>query len=176
MEHLLRDISSSSSAPSSSLLTTQSLSTRVTSQLNALRGLHARLLEIGEYLTSVRKSKLPINHQVVYHLQEIVGLLPQLGGDVELGKAFRVGVNDSTMVVYLSALIRTVLALHDLSRLLGCLWVLLIHVVENRIVNAQQELEDARTPEEKKTDAAASAAGVKTEDVEKAMKETEEKK
>jgi len=95
---------------------------------------------------------------------------------VELGKAFRVGVNDSTMVVYLSALIRTVLALHDLSRLLGCLWVLLIHVVENRIVNAQQELEDARTPEEKKTDAAASAAGVKTEDVEKAMKETEEKK
>ncbi len=56
-----------------------------------------------------------MNHQVIYHLQEIVSLLPQLGGDVELGKAFRVGVNDSTMVVYLSALIRTVLALHELS-------------------------------------------------------------
>ena len=116
VEHLLRDVSSSSAAPSSSLLTTQSLSTRVTSQLNALRGLHARLIEIGEYLTSVRKSKLAVNHQVIYHLQEIVGLLPQLGGDVELGRAFRVGVNDSTMVVYLSALIRTVLALHDLSK------------------------------------------------------------
>ena len=115
VEHLLRDVASSSAAPSSSLLTTQSLSTRVTSQLSALRGLHARLLEIGEYLTAVRKGKMPVNHQVVYQLQEIVGLLPQLGGDVELGKAFRVGVNDQTMVVYLSALIRTVLALHDLS-------------------------------------------------------------
>ena len=58
---------------------------------------------------------MPINHQVISQVQEVVGLLPQLGGDVELGKAFRVGVNDSSMVVYLSALIRTVLALHDLS-------------------------------------------------------------
>ncbi|CAD6572618.1 MAG: proteasome regulatory particle subunit [Tremellales sp. Tagirdzhanova-0007] len=160
VEHLLRDISSSSSAPSSSLLTTQSLTTRVTSQLSALRGLHARLIEVGEYLTSVQNSKLPVNHQVIYHLQEIVGLLPQLGGDVDLGKAFRVGVNDSTMVVYLSALIRTVLALHDL--------------IENRIVNAQQELEDAKSPEEKKTDVAAVAAGVKSGDVDKAKKESDE--
>lgn len=117
VEHLLRDISSSSSAPSSSLLTAQSLSTRVSSQLQSLRGLHARLNEVSEYLQLVQANKLPINHQVIYHLQEIVGLLPQLGGDVELGKAFRVGVNDSTMVVYLSAMIRTVLALHDLSQL-----------------------------------------------------------
>lgn len=115
VEHLLRDVASSSSAPSSSLLTTQSLSTRVTSQLSALRGLHARLAEIGEYLDAVRKGKMPINHQVVYHVQEVVGLLPQLGGDVDLGKAFRIETNDSSMVVYLSALIRTVLALHELS-------------------------------------------------------------
>lgn len=60
---------------------------------------------------------MPINHQVISQVQEIVGLLPQLGGDAELGKAFRVGVNDSSMVVYLSALVRTVLALHDLSEL-----------------------------------------------------------
>lgn len=58
---------------------------------------------------------MPINHQVISQVQEVVGLLPQLGGDAELGKAFRVGVNDSSMVVYLSALVRTVLALHDLS-------------------------------------------------------------
>lgn len=87
----------------------------MTAQLSSLRGLHSRLLEIGEYLSAVRKGKLPINHQVIYQLQEIVGLLPQLGGDVDLGKAFRVGVNDQSMVVYLSAMIRTVLALSDLS-------------------------------------------------------------
>lgn len=115
VEHLLRDISSSSSAPSSSLLTTQSLSTRVASQLQSLRGLHARLHEIGEYLEAVRSGKMPVNHQVVYQLQEIMGLLPQLGGDVELGKAFRMGVNDQSLVVFLSSMIRTVLALHDLS-------------------------------------------------------------
>lgn len=115
VEHLLRDVTSSSGAPSSSLLTTQSLSTRVTTQLSALRGLHARLADIGEYLDRVRSGKMPINHQVISQVQEIVGLLPQLGGDAELGKAFRTGVNDSSMVVYLSALVRTVLALHDLS-------------------------------------------------------------
>jgi hypothetical protein len=42
-------------------------------------------------------------------------LLPQLGGDVDLGKAFRAGVNDQSIIVYLSSIIRTVLALHDLS-------------------------------------------------------------
>ncbi|KAK8853041.1 hypothetical protein IAR55_003742 [Kwoniella newhampshirensis] len=162
VEHLLRDISSSSSAPSSSLLTTQSLSTKVTSQLQSLRGLHSRLVEIQDYLLAVRKGKLPLNHQVVYQLQEIMGLLPQLGGDVELGKAFRVGVNDQTLVVYLSAMVRTVLALHDL--------------IENRIENAQQEIEDAKSPSEKENEAAAEAAGLKAADVAKAKKEAEEEK
>ncbi|KAE8537662.1 hypothetical protein D1P53_005718 [Cryptococcus gattii VGV] len=143
VEHLLRDISSSSSAPSSSLLTTQSLSTRVASQLQSLRGLHARLHEIGEYLEA-----------------EIMGLLPQLGGDVELGKAFRMGVNDQSLVVFLSSMIRTVLALHDL--------------IENRIQNAQQDIEDAKSPAEKANEARAEAAGIKAEDVAKAKKEAEE--
>ncbi|GFZ48514.1 26S proteasome regulatory subunit RPN8 [Saitozyma sp. JCM 24511] len=160
VEHLLRDVAASSSVPSSSVLTTQSLSTRVTSQLSSLRGLHARLRDIGEYLEHVRAGKLPLNHQILGQLQEIVGLLPQLGGDADLGKAFRVGTNDSTMVVYLSALIRTVLALHDL--------------IENRIEMAQQEIEDAKSPEEKAAEAAAAAAGIKASDVEKAKKEKEE--
>jgi 26S proteasome regulatory subunit N8 len=177
VEHLLRDVSSSSGAPSSSLLTTQSLSTRVTTQLSALRGLHARLADIGEYLDRVRAGKMPINHQVISQVQEVVGLLPQLGGDAELGKAFRVGVNDSSMVVYLSALVRTVLALHELSEFprastFGvCKARKLIGVVDNRISMAQQELDDAKTPEQKKAEAAAEAAGVKAEDVEKARKE-----
>ena len=96
---------------------------------------------------------------------------------MDLGKAFRVGVNDSTMVVYLSALIRTVLALHDLSKESHLLpsHTADINTVENRIVNSQQELEDAKSPEEKKTDMAAVAAGVKPGDVEKAKKESEEK-
>lgn len=160
VEHLLRDVASTSGAPSSSLLTTQSLSTRVASQMNALEGLSARLNEISDYVSAVRKGQLPVNHQIIYHLQEIMGLLPQLGGDVDVGKAFRVGNNDSSLVVYLSSLIRTVLALHDL--------------IENRITNAQQEIEDAKSPEERKVDEAAAAAGVKTGS-EKAKKDGEGK-
>lgn len=36
---------------------------------------------------------------------------------MDLGKAFRSGVNDQSIIVYLSSIVRTVLALHDLSEL-----------------------------------------------------------
>lgn len=122
MEHLLRDVASTSSAPSSSLLTTQSLSTRVAAQLTALEGLSARLTEIVDYLVAVQQKKLTVNHQIIYHVQEILGLLPQLGGNVDVGQAFRVGGNDSGLVTYLSSMIRTVLALHDLSECRCSAW------------------------------------------------------
>jgi 26S proteasome regulatory subunit N8 len=111
---LLRDIPT----PGASLLTNSSLSTRVSAQLSSLKGLHARLLEIRDYLDAVRQGRLPVNHQIIYQLQDIVNLLPDLGDDGATGKAFRVGVNDQMAVVYLSGIIRTVLALHDLSMLL----------------------------------------------------------
>jgi 26S proteasome regulatory subunit N8 len=140
-----------------------------------LRGLHTRLAEIGTYLESVRDGKMPINHQVIYQLQEVIGLLPQLGGDVDLGKAFRAGVNDQSIIVYLSSIIRTVLALHDLSE---CLQPKILNIVdpivENRISNAQQELEDAKSPESKEHDKAAEAAGVTPAEVEKAKREKEQ--
>lgn len=85
------------------------------SQLNALEGLSSRLTEIAEYLVAVQQNQLSVNHQIIYHIQEIMGLLPQLGGNVDVGKAFRMGNNDSGLVVYVSSMIRTVLALHDLS-------------------------------------------------------------
>jgi 26S proteasome regulatory subunit N8 len=56
-----------------------------------------------------------INNQIMYHVQEIVGLLPRVEGDGEMGKAFRTVGNDGGLVCYLGGMIRTVLALHDLS-------------------------------------------------------------
>ncbi|KAL7419259.1 proteasome regulatory particle subunit [Cryptotrichosporon argae] len=160
VEHLLRDISSSSAAASSSLLATQSLSNRVAAQLDSLRGLHARLTDISDYLEAVRAGKMPVNHQVVDQVQEIVGLLPQLGGDVELGRAFRVQVNDQNVLVYLGLIVRTVLALHNL--------------IDNRIANVQQEIEDAKTPEEKRADKA-KTEGKKDEAKDKDGKDGKEK-
>jgi 26S proteasome regulatory subunit N8 len=140
--------------------------------------LHTRLAEIGDYLSLVRDGKLPINHQVIYQLQEIIGLLPQLGGDVDLGKAFRAGVNDQSIIVYLSSIIRTVLALHDLSKLSYSRGARIKadQLVENRIFNAQQELEDVKSPESKEHEKAAEAAGVSVAEVAKALREKEDEK
>jgi 26S proteasome regulatory subunit N8 len=95
------------------------LSTRVSAQLSSLKGLHSRLVEIRDYLALVAKGKLPVNHQIMYHLQDVFNLLPDLDGQAEEARlkrrAFRSETNDQLMLVFLSSLVRSVLALHDLS-------------------------------------------------------------
>ena len=49
-------------------------------------------------------------------------------------------------------------------------------LVENRISNAQQELEDVKSPESKEHEKAAELAGVTPEEVAKAIREKEEDK
>lgn len=103
VEHLLRDIKD---------LSTATLSTRMSDLLSSLRGLSSRLYEIREYLNDVESGKLPVNHQVIYHLQDVFNLLPALQGPK--GKARTTTTNDGLLVTYLSSLIRAVVALHDL--------------------------------------------------------------
>lgn len=42
---------------------------QVTGKLAALKGLDARLREIRGYLDHVVDGKLPLNHEILYHLQ-----------------------------------------------------------------------------------------------------------
>jgi 26S proteasome regulatory subunit N8 len=56
---------------------------------------------------------MPVNHQIVYHLQDALNLLPDLGGR-ELQESFVSSTNDWLLVVYLSSLVRAVIALHAL--------------------------------------------------------------
>jgi 26S proteasome regulatory subunit N8 len=56
---------------------------------------------------------MPLNHQIAYHLQDALNLLPDLR-DPALTGAFATSTNDELLVVYLSALVRAVLALHAL--------------------------------------------------------------
>ncbi|KAG8961463.1 proteasome regulatory particle subunit [Tulasnella sp. 419] len=123
VEHLLRDIKHS---------TTTTLSTRVSEQLASLRGLQSRILEIRDYLRSVARGDLPINHQIIYHLQDALNLLPDLE-DPTKTKAFTTDTNDQLLVVYLSSLLRSVIALHAL--------------VDNKAENGKAELDS----EEKKS-------------------------
>jgi 26S proteasome regulatory subunit N8 len=108
VEHLLRDIKD---------LSTGTLSTRVTNQLTSLRGLHTRLTEIADYLGQVTRGELEVNHQIIYNLQDAFNLLPNLEAAERTGSgktSFTVATNDQLLVMYLSSLIRAVIAIHNL--------------------------------------------------------------
>jgi 26S proteasome regulatory subunit N8 len=109
VEHLLRDLKESSG----------DLATRITSQLESLRGLESRLREVAVYLDKVLNEELPVNHAILEVLQDVFNLLPNLSPGSESGvgdleRSFRVKTNDQLMCIYLSSMIRAVLALHDL--------------------------------------------------------------
>ncbi|KAI9819805.1 MAG: proteasome regulatory particle subunit [Thelocarpon impressellum] len=143
VEHLLRDIRD---------VAVGTLSTRITSQLQSLQGLHLRLRDIGQYLQKVLDGELPVNHAILGNLQDVFNLLPNLstpkapseaaaatngvdGGpgasgdssssNSELARAMSVKTNDQLMTIYLSSLIRAITAFHDL--------------IENKIQNRQQQ-------------------------------------
>ena len=133
VEHLLRDIRDQAVG---------TLSSRITSQLQSLQGLHLRLRDIQSYLRKVSSGELPINHAILGNLQDVFNLLPNLStpkpadetkgakkSESELAHAMSVKTNDQLMAIYLSSLIRAITAFHDL--------------IENKIQNrrAQQEKE-----------------------------------
>ncbi|XP_060602275.1 26S proteasome non-ATPase regulatory subunit 7-like [Ruditapes philippinarum] len=104
VEHLLRDIKDT---------TVGTLSQRITSQLMGLKGLHAHAQDINSYLQKVSSGQLPINHQIIYQLQDVFNLLPDVNLQ-QFVKAMYVKTNDQMLVVYLASLIRSVIALHNL--------------------------------------------------------------
>jgi 26S proteasome regulatory subunit N8 len=146
VEHLLRDIKDS---------TTTTLATRVSEQLASLRGLAARLSDVQRYLVDVARDDdggAPVNHQVVYLLQDAFNLLPDLGDPV-LTTGFASTTNDALLVVYLSSLLRAVIALHAL--------------VDNKATIGRAELEDGGSKEkdkEKEKQKAKAAEGEKDKD------------
>lgn len=104
VEHLLRDINDPS---------TGTLALQIQQKVNGLKGLLARLTEIRAYLDKVTSGKMPINNQITYNLQNIFNLLPNLNVD-ELVKSMFIKTNDMHLVMYVSSLVRAILALHGL--------------------------------------------------------------
>jgi 26S proteasome regulatory subunit N8 len=158
VEHLIRDIRDVAAG---------TLSTRITSQLQSLQGLHLRLRDIGAYLQKVLDGELPVNHSILGNLQDVFNLLPNLGSAAnskgateeqthsELARAMSIKTNDQLMAIYLSSLIRAITAFHDL--------------IENKIQNRQQQEEkDGVSPESPKE-------GEKKEGEDKANGEKEDK-
>lgn len=104
VEHLLRDINDP---------TVSHLAKKIRAKMTALGGLQGHLEEMGAYLQHVLDGKLPVNNQVIYNIQTIFNLLPNVNVEA-LVRAMFAKSNDFYMVIYLSALIRSVIALHNL--------------------------------------------------------------
>merc|ERR1712004_932358 len=87
-------------------------------------GLQSQLEDIQAYLEKVANGELDISHPIIYQLQDVFNLLP----DVKLDSFVRsvyVKTNDQMLVVYLASLIRSVVALHNL--------------INNKIANSDAE-------------------------------------
>jgi 26S proteasome regulatory subunit N8 len=129
VEHLLRDVKD---------MTISTLANQVTQKLGALRGLAARLQEVDTYLHNVLSGRLPVNHQIVYKLQDVFNLLPNLHVE-SLVKAFAVKTNDMMLAVYLASIIRAIVAMHNL--------------LNNKLLNREKEqaaeAKEAKALEEK---------------------------
>merc|ERR1711977_130353 len=104
VEHLLRDIKDTSIS---------TLTQQVSQRLNAMKGLHSRLGDMQTYLENVLTGKLPVNHQIIAHMQDVFNLLPNLSME-SMVKAFAIKTNDMMVLIYVSSMIRSVIALHNL--------------------------------------------------------------
>lgn len=78
---------------------------------------------------------MPLNHQIIYHLQDALNLLPDLS-DSSITQSFASSTNDQMLVVYLSSLLRAVIALHAL--------------VDNKTTIGKAELEESEKEKSKK--------------------------
>lgn len=143
VEHLLRDIKDT---------TLGSLSQLVTNQLLGLKGLNVQIQAIKNYLEAVLADKLPMNHTIIYLLQDIFNLLPDVTSENFVNSSF-IKTNDQMLVVYLASLVRSVIALHNL--------------INNKIANRDAEKKESQKDTKKETDKEATEKKVDAKDAEK---------
>lgn len=146
VEHLLKDVRDQAAA---------GLSIKLTNQLNSLRGLQRKLKDIVAYLEKVANNEFPVNHIILGKLQDIFNLLPNLGTpdkDEMIGsshvldnvtnnleKALTVKTNDELMIIYISNLVRAIVAFDNL--------------IENKIQNKKLLEKHSKVEVEQKEDA-----------------------
>ncbi len=86
-----------------------------------------------------------MNHQILYQLQDIFNLLPNLNLEV-FTRSFAVKTNDQLLVVYIASLVRSVIALHTL--------------IENKVSNREAEKQE-KEGDKKKDDSKAKKESTK---------------
>jgi len=127
VEHLLRDVKDTSIS---------TLATQVHGKLLSLKSLVSHLHDMRKYLENVVNGKLPLNHTILAKFQDILNLSPNIDTE-ELAQSFAVKTNDMMLVIYLSSMIRSIIALHTL--------------INNKLENRAQEKQQTEAKEQKET-------------------------
>ena len=105
IEFMLRDINDNNRIGSASKIAND--------KVLSFKALIKRLTEIKEYLVKVISGKIPANPQIIYNIQEIFNFLPNFETD-NVVKALSMQTNNNYLVLYLSWLVKTIVALHKL--------------------------------------------------------------
>ena len=124
VEHLLRDINDP---------TVSTVASLIKAKMSGLSTLTEKLVECKDYLQACVAGEKTPNQDIIANMQTILNLLPNLNTEA-LVRSMLMKTNDMHMAIYLSALIRSVIALHDL--------------VNNKIMYGE---EDGVTQEQKPT-------------------------
>jgi 26S proteasome regulatory subunit N8 len=104
VEHLLRDINDP---------TVSTVASLIKGKISGLATLAEKLIECKDYLEACVRGDQKVNPEIVANLQNILNLLPNLNTE-EMVRSILIKTNDMQLAIYLSALIRSVIALHDL--------------------------------------------------------------
>jgi len=105
VEHLLREINDP---------TIPTLTNLLESTDSSMGSLASKLITLKNYCeTTVENPKAIVNQEIIRNMQEILNILPNLNVE-EFLQSLLIQNNDTHMIIYLSSLIRTVIALHDL--------------------------------------------------------------
>jgi 26S proteasome regulatory subunit N8 len=145
VEHLVREIRDIGGS---------TVADMVSDKIASLKGMLKRLGQIEEYLDLVMAKKVVANHQIMYNIQNIFNSMPALDTK-DIIQSFKVVTNDNSLVLYVSSLIRSILALDG--------------VISNKIKN--RNIEAARL-----ADLEAAALAKETAAIEAEKAKTEEKK
>lgn len=105
VEFMLKDINDSSRIGSMSKVASD--------KVMSFKALLERLNQIREYLNKVVNNKIPVNPQIIYNIQEIFNFLPNFEDESTI-KAFSVQTNNNYLVLYLTWVVKSIIALHKL--------------------------------------------------------------
>lgn len=105
VEHLVRDIKDPSQG---------NLSSTIRDKVVALAELEGHLGTIGKYLERVANKDLPINHKIMYNLQNIFNLMPNSLENEQIQKMLTLYSNDSMMMNYVGSMMKGIVSLHSL--------------------------------------------------------------